>query len=143
MMGMPAWIALATIGAVSGMPGLFTISEALRMSSSVCWPSSQLMPRSSSICLYLSLIFDMSETNTSKPSFFANTAAPTPLSAAPKTTILFMFLYSFLSHFQGDDGERSQNDGGNPEAHRDFRLVELAVWPLAEHILTGLVELRV
>jgi hypothetical protein len=54
-----------------------------------------------------------------------------------------MFLYSFLSHFQGDDGERSQDDGGNPEAHRDFRLVELAVWPLAEHILTGLVELRV
>ena len=35
---------------------------------------------------------DMSETKTSKPSFFANTAAPAPLSPAPSITILFIYL---------------------------------------------------
>ena len=36
----------------------------------------------------------MSETKTSKPFFLANTAAPTPLSAAPNMTILSMIILS-------------------------------------------------
>ena len=72
--------------------GLLMISSALRIFSSVCCPSSHSIPRSSSIFLYLSLMADMSETKTSKPSFFASIAAPAPLSPAPSITILFIYL---------------------------------------------------
>ena len=92
IMGTP-FSASATIrGAVSGIPGLFTTSSASIMRSTVCLPSSHAIPYSSSICLYLSLIDDMSETKTSWPFTWASTAAPTPLSPAPNTTILFFFI---------------------------------------------------
>ncbi|CUQ54277.1 Uncharacterised protein [Segatella copri] len=66
----------------------------------------------------------MSETKTSNPSFFASTAAPAPLSPAPKITILLIVLFSILvgliracilSDLQCDDGQCCQNDGYNPE----------------------------
>lgn len=41
--------------------------------------------------LYLSLIADISETNVSNPFTLASTAAPAPLSPAPKITILFIY----------------------------------------------------
>ena len=88
IMPMPLSMAFCTIGTSLGMPGLFTISVALSIFASVCCPSSHSMPWLSSICLYLSLMVPMSETNTSKPFCLANTAAPTPLSAAPNITIL-------------------------------------------------------
>ena len=100
MMWMPRSTALSTIGASDGMPGLFIISSARSTFSSVWRPSSQAMPWLSSICLYLSLMADMSDTKTSKPSFFASTAAPAPLSPAPNITILFILPYRFYEELQ-------------------------------------------
>ena len=81
------------IGALSGIPGLLTISSAFKMSASVCCPSSQRIPWLSSISLYLGLIDDLSDTNTSNPFAFAKTAAPAPLSPAPNITILLLIFY--------------------------------------------------
>ena len=84
------------MGASLGIPGLLITSEALRMSSGVCCPSSHAMLFSFRKVLYLSLIVPLSETNTSKFFFFARYAAPVPLSPAPKITILlFIFVFSF------------------------------------------------
>ena len=97
MMGICFSIICCTIGAVSGMPGLLMISSAERIFSAVCWLSSHSMLCSSSICLYLSLMADMSDTNTSNPFCFASTAAPAPLSPAPNIAILFMsYFFSFF-----------------------------------------------
>ena len=61
------------------------------MSSSVWCPSSQAIWWLSRSSLYLSLIADISETNVSNPFTLASTAAPAPLSPAPKITILFIY----------------------------------------------------
>ena len=45
------------------------------------------------------------------------------------------------SDFQRDDGQCGQNDGHNPEADRDLRLMPCAMRPVAEDIATSLVEL--
>ena len=92
----PLAMACCTMGAWLGIPGLFTISLALSIFTSVCRPSSQSMPWLSSICLYLSLMGPMSETNTSKPFCLAKMAAPTPLSAAPNITILSISTFPLL-----------------------------------------------
>ena len=84
-----------TIGTSLGIPGLLITSSAFKINSAVCWPSSQGILRLFSCSLYLSFIGDLSETKTSKPCFCANTAAPIPLSAAPKITILAIICYFF------------------------------------------------
>src|SRR5574344_1254356 len=105
----------------------------------------------------------MSDTNTSKPSFFANTAAPAPLSAAPSITILFIVsflsfssLFFFISGFPDFPGfpespdfrdlldypespdlpdlqcyysQSRKDDGHDPEADGDFRLMERTMRP--------------
>ena len=86
-----AWI----IGAVSGIPGLFTTSSALSIRFSLCPPSSNGMFHSRRVDAYSSFIVPQSDRNTSNPLTFASTAAPTPLSAPPRTTILAL-LISFV-----------------------------------------------
>ena len=87
------------MGAVPGMPGLLTTSSALRIFSGVCPPCSKGMSHFCSVARYSSLIFPLSDRKTSNPLTFASTAAPTPLSAPPKTTILAIsFYYLTLSN---------------------------------------------
>ena len=43
IISMPFSLIFCTMGTVPGMPGDFTTSSALRMSSSVCWPCSKGM----------------------------------------------------------------------------------------------------
>ena len=96
MIGVPCLISSTTSGAVRGMPGLLITSSALRISSAVCaCPSSKGISYSSRIFLYLSLMGDISLKKTSKPFTFARTAAPVPLSPAPKIAILFIFYLIF------------------------------------------------
>ena len=102
MICMPLSVAFLTIGASLGMPGLFIISSAARILASVCCFSSHSILWSLSIFLYLSLMADMSLTNTSKPSFFASTAAPAPLSPAPRITIFFILLFIGHSPIMGE-----------------------------------------
>src|SRR5574344_1956177 len=64
---------------------------------------------------------DESYTNTSKPSFFARTAAPAPLSPAPKTTILFSIFSFLLSHLQSDNRHYCQYNTNQPKTHYDLR----------------------
>ena len=96
-MCVPCFISFCTIGASLGMPGLFITSSAFRILLSVCCPSSHSILCLFRSVLYLSFIADISETNTSKPFAFANTAAPAPLSPAPNTTILFISICILLS----------------------------------------------
>ena len=112
------------MGALSGIPGLLTTSSAFNIKSGVCFPSSKGISYRSSCSLYLSWITDISETNTSNPFTWASTAAPTPLSPAPNTTILFFFsiLEPFLSHFQRHYRNGCKHDANNPEANDDLRL---------------------
>ena len=98
IMGMPAFCAFCTMGASLGMPGLFIISCAPSIFSSVCCFSSHSMLCSSSICLYLSAMLPKSDTNTPNPSFCARTAAPHPLSPAPSIAICFSILSYFKRH---------------------------------------------
>ena len=96
MTGMPFAFSFRISGASFGMPGLLIASSAFRISSSVCPPSSHGMSLSSSICLYLSLMREASETNVSNPFFCARTAAPVPLSPAPNMTILFAMAFYLI-----------------------------------------------
>ena len=96
MIGVPCCFSFTMIGAVSGIPGLFTTSSALSIFSSVWCPSSHSMLYWFSSFWYLGLIADMSETNVSNPFVLASTAAPAPLSPAPKTTILFIIILSLM-----------------------------------------------
>ena len=100
IMCVPCSISFFTMGASFGMPGLFTTSSAFRILLSVCCPSSHSILWALSSVLYLFLMADISETKTSKPFAFANTAAPAPLSPAPNTTILFI-LFFFYCRLQG------------------------------------------
>ena len=79
------------------MPGDLIASLASRIFDSVCPPCSYAISLSSNILTYCGLIVPKSDTKTSKPFFFANIAAPTPLSPAPKTTILLMTFQLFYS----------------------------------------------
>ena len=92
IIGIPAAFISTIMGDLSGIPGLFTTSSAFRMYSRVCCFSSHIMSCWLSISLYRGLMGPMSLTKTSNPFFKDKMAAPTPLSPAPKTTILF-FIY--------------------------------------------------
>jgi hypothetical protein len=48
---------------------------------------------------------------------------------------------SKLSNLQSDDGKCRKENSGNPEAHRNFRFVPRALWPVGEDVLTSRNEL--
>ena len=86
MMCIPFSFMARISGTVSGIPGLFTTSSALRIFSIVCPPSSHWISHLARVALASSLIFPLSLKNTSNPLTLARTAEPMPLSPPPSTT---------------------------------------------------------
>ena len=81
-----------TIGTCSEIPGLFMTTSAFKILDAVCFPSSHSIALCLRTSLYTFLRVPKSETNTSNPFSFPNSAAPTPLSPPPSTTSLFIYL---------------------------------------------------
>ena len=91
MTGIPFSFSSKMSGMVSGIPGLFTTSSAVNKRSSVCCFSSKSISNCVRTFWYFSLIFPLSERNTSYPFCCAKTAAPQPLSPPPSTTSFFIY----------------------------------------------------
>src|SRR5574344_129249 len=131
--GVPCFINACTIGAVSGMPGLLTTSVALSISASVCCPSSQRIPYSSSFLLYLGCMVPISDTNTSYPCCLARIAVPTPLSPAPSITNFSIAICLFSGRGLPADNVLPSV----PCVVIDFG-VEVQGWPASDLLLSSL-----
>ena len=97
IMGMPFCFNSTIIGAVSGMPGLFTTSVACNIVSFVCPPSSKRMLCDNNASRELGESISLSDRNTSNPFALARIAAPTPLRPPPNTTSFVCSNFSLIS----------------------------------------------
>ncbi len=89
--------AATIIGALSGIPGDFTIRSADSILSSECLPSSQSIPSSIIGSRNFSATLPKSERKISQPLFFARMAVPIPDSPAPSIAICLPFPVNYLT----------------------------------------------
>ena len=119
----PFALASTINGAVSGIPGDFTIKSAERILASECAPCSNSTPKFVNWDANFSLIAPRSETKTVQPCLIARIAAPTPLSPAPKMAIFPGVLFK-LSNFQRYDGDYREQNGHDPKSRNNFCFVQ-------------------